>query len=453
MPIAPLIAGLVFGGLMLLGGPPLLVAGAFGVLALVAVLAKPVRGLLLFCLLAPFVPWSTITIGIRMTLSEALLALTWAGVLFQWLMGRLPPLVEGPTERRMRWFLTWSIVPLVAGQFMVHEDGNGPVNWVRWLLNVSTLFLVPLLTPTPALRQRMMDCLVVGFAAMLALSLGLFIKSPDARAMIPVLSALHYAHPEALDDIFSAMYNRMASPWVHPNSTGGALLLAVPLAMFYGLTRTGWRRALCMFVALGGSAGIVFSGSRGALLCLTVLLIWLAYRRVPWAGRTLLIGGVLSAAMLVAYPPAQERLASLFKGSQDASTGIRFDEYRNFHLAVERYPLGLGFKVETPATGSGLYGISNLWLNYWYKLGLPGMLLFIAVTVAWWREVRGLGDLARMNADNALRVGSVGALLAAMLTGFIDHYFSFTQVLIALFWLTMAISLQQSRPLPDPHRP
>ena len=48
----------------------------------------------------------------------------------------------------------------------------------------------------------------------------------------------------------------------------------------------------------------------------------------------------------------------------------------------------LGFKTDTPATGNGVFGISNLWLNYWYKLGLPGMLLFIGVTLAWWREVR-----------------------------------------------------------------
>ncbi|MGQ0599349.1 O-antigen ligase family protein [Aquabacterium sp.] len=450
--VLPVLAGLLFGTLMLLGGPPALVGALVAVLAAVAVLAKPVRGLLLFCLIAPFVPWTTVTIGIRMTVSEALLALTWAGVFMQWLMGRLPSWQAGPTERRMLWLMAWSVVPLVAGQFMVHEEGNGPVNWVRWLLNVSTLFLVPILTPTPALRQRMMDCLVIGFTAMLALSLGVFIKSPDARTMIPVLASLHYAHPEALMDIFSSMYNRMASPWVHPNSTGGVLLLGVPLAMFYGVSQKGWRRALSLFVALGGAAGIVFSGSRGALLCLTALVVWLAWRRVPMAGRALLIGAVLAATMLVAYPPARERLASLTQGSQDASTGVRFDEYRNFHRAVERYPLGLGFKVETPATGGGVYGISNLWLNYWYKLGLPGMLFFIAVTVAWWREVRLMGDLSKMKADQALHVGSVGAMLAALLTGFIDHYFSFTQVLIALFWLTMAISLQASRPLPQPAR-
>lgn len=447
--IGPVLIGLLCGALMLLGGPPLLLMAIVAVIAAVAVVAKPVRGLLLFCLLAPFVPWSTVTVGIRMTLSEALLALTWVGVFWQWLMGRLPPWQNGDTERRMLWLMAWTVVPLVAGQFTVQAEGNGPVNWLRWLLNVSTLFLVPILTPTKALQRRMMDCVVIGFAALLLLSLGMFIRSPDARAMIPVLSSLHYAHPEALEDIFSAMYNRMASPWVHPNSTGGALLLGVPLAMFYGLTQTGWRQALCLFVALAGSAGIVFSGSRGALLSLGALIVWLAYRRVPQAGSTLLIGGLLAATMLVAYPPAQERLMSLFGGSQDASTGIRFEEYAHFHLAVERYPLGLGFRAETPATGAGVYGISNLWLNYWYKLGLPGMLLFIALNRAWWREVRDLGDLSKMNKDNALRVGSVGAVMAALLTGFIDHYFSFTQVLIALFWMTMAISLQASRPSPS----
>lgn len=448
---APLLLGLLFGSLFVVGGLPIVVLGLVAVLVLVSVLARPVRGLLAFCVVAPFIPWTTVTLGIRMTVSEALLALTWAGVAWQWLMGRLPPLQRGPTERAMGWLMLWSLVPLVVGQWMVQGvEGNGPVNWVRWLLNLSTLFLVPLLTPLPEQRRQLMDCLLVGFAAMLALSLFYFLRTPDARVMIPVLASLKYAHPEAIQDIFSANYTRMASPWVHPNSTGGALLLGVPLAFFYGLTQRGWRRYLGFAVTLAGAAGIVFSGSRGALLCTAALVVWLAWRRVPGAGRTLLIGGLLSAVMLLAYPPAQERLLSLFQGSKDASTSVRFDEYRNFHRAVERYPLGLGFKVDPPPPGSDLFGISNLWLNYMYKLGAPAMLLFIAITVAWWREVRGMGDLSRMNTHNALRVGSVGAMLAALLTGFIDHYFSFTQVLMALFWLTMAISLQQSRPLPPP---
>ncbi len=441
-------------------GPVGAIAGALGLAVVAAILAQPFIGFLAFAVVAPAIPWTTVNLGIRVTLSEALLVLTWAGILWQALRGRASPATLGPTDKAMLRFMLWSVVPLLAGQVLVgpvpwvSADSNGPVNWVRWLFNLSTFFLVPLLLTTAARRRALLDALVIGFALLLALSLGTFIRSPDARAMIPLLADLRYAHPEAIQDIFVANYTRMASPWVHPNSTGGALLLAVPIAAFHGLAEGGWRRVLGLSVALAAAAGIVFSGSRGALLCMAWFVAWLAWRRVPGAGRAVLVGVALAATMLVVYEPARERLLSLGQGSQDASTSIRFDEYRNFHQAVERYPLGLGFQYDTPATGAGVYGISNLWLNYWYKLGLPGMLLFLWLTRAWWREVRGLGDLSRMRRDQALRVGTVGAVLAAMLTGFIDHYFSFTQVLIALFWLVFGLSLQQSRlALPAADRP
>ena len=91
--------------------------------------------------------------------------------------------------------------------------------------------------------------------------------------------------------------------------------------------------------------------------------------------------------LVLSYPPLQERLATIFS-PQNASTEVRFDEYRMFPKAVARYPLGIGFKVDPPVPGTDLLGISNLWLNFMYKVGLGGMLLFIAVTWRWWREAR-----------------------------------------------------------------
>lgn len=442
---------LLFGGLMLLGGAPLMMLAVAAVAFLVTIMVQPQRGLLLFCLVAPALPWMTLTLGIRITLSEALLAMTWLGVFWQWLIGRLPPLPRGPTERRMLWLMVWSVIPLVAGFFMVQVPGNAPVNWVRWLLNVSVLFLVPLLTPDQRSRERLLVCLLLGYLGLLAISLGMFVMHRDARSMIPLLTALKYARPDAIQDIFSADYTRMASPWVHPNSTGGALLLAAPVALFYALAHAGWQRALGLVVALGAAVGIVLSGSRGALLCLGLLVLGLAVKRVPYAGRALVIGALLAALAVSFYAPAQKRLASLFT-SNDVSTGVRLDEYAHFPANVARYPLGLGFKIDMPATSpeQRVYGISNLWLGYWFKLGLPGMLLFIAVTLAWWREVRGLGDLSRITSANAMRIGTVGAILAALSTGFIDHYFGFTQVLMALFWLVLAIGLQTARAAPRP---
>jgi hypothetical protein len=442
----PLLAGLIFGGLTLLAGPPvgILAAVAMGVAVFIA--SRPLRGLLLFCLLAPALPWMTITLGVRITTSEAILALTWLGVLMQWLGGKLPPLPTGQTERAMLRFMGWTIVPLIAGQFIAQGDGIGPVNWVRYLLNVSPLFLVPLLTPHARDRERMLLSLLLGFAGLLAISLGFFIKGRDPLEMVAFLATMQYAHPEAIVDILVSDPSRMASPWVHPNSTGGALLLAAPLGLFYAVMSRGWRRALGIFVALGSTGGIVLTGSRGALLALGLFVFWLARKKTPYAGRGLIASVFLAVSLIAIYPPAQQRFASLFS-SKDASTSVRFDEYMHFPANALHYPLGLGFKADTPASSpeKNIYGISNLWLNYWFRLGLPGMIFFIGVTLAWWREVRMPGPFAQVNAGNAMRIATTGTVLAALSTGFIDHYFSFTQVLISLFWLILAMGLQQAR--------
>lgn len=449
--------GLLGGALLLAGGPALAGLALVAIVFTAVVMSAPLRGLLLFALVAPVFPWTTLKLGVRITASEALLALTWLGVFYQFLTGRLRWPQGGP-ERGMAWLMAWSTVPLIAGQMMTTGEGVGPVNWVRWLLNGSLLFLVPILADDFRKRDRLIVCLLLGYLALLMLSLGVFVKTRDALAMMPILEKLKYAHPEALQDIFSADTSRMASPWVHPNATGGALLLGVPLALFYGIAHTGWRRALGLAVGLMGAAGIVFSGSRGALLCMGAIVVWLAAKRVPYAGRLLVLGALLAALMLTIYEPAQKRLLSLFS-RDDVSTGVRFEEYASFPKAIARYPLGVGFKTDPPPDPD-LMGISNLWLNYMYKLGAPAMLIFIGITVAWWRTVRRFGDVTHITPATAMRLGSAASIVAALATGPIDHYFSFTQVLLALFWLFMAISLQEARapsvpdadPAPDQRR-
>ncbi|WP_058087417.1 O-antigen ligase family protein [Aquabacterium parvum] len=444
--LLPVTLGALFAALMVLTTPVLTGIALVALASLLFVVSQPKRGFLLFCLLAPALPWMTISLGVRITTSEALLALTWLGVFWHWLTGTLPGIHFGPTERLVALFLGWTVVPLIVGQFIPEGDGIGPVNWVRYLLNVSPIALLPILAPTPREREQVILCLLLGFALLACISLGFFFAGRDARLMVPFLTKLQYAHPEVIADIFGADPGRMASPWVHPNSTGGAMLLAAPLGLFYGVANVGWRRALGWFVAVTSLAGIVFCGSRGALVAMGVIVIWLAFKRTPYALRGLAIAGVLAAVFVATYPPAQKRFASLFS-SNDVSTGVRFEEYKRFPENALRYPLGLGFKADTPASSpeKDVYGISNLWLNYWFKLGLPGMVLFILATRAWWREVRMPGRFERVDRSNAMRIATVGTVLAALSTGFIDHYFSFTQVLIALFWLVFALGLHYAR--------
>jgi hypothetical protein len=444
-------SGLLFGSLLLVltvGKALLALAAAVGA---VTILWRPLLGLLLFAAVATSVPYTTVNLGIRITVSEALLGLTWVAVGARLLVGQAA-LHWGATEKAVALLLLFSVVPFVTGQLAVAADGSGLVNWVRWLLNVSPLFLVPLLLDTTGKRHALLVMLLLGNLLMLGVSIVMFVKDRDAQTMLPLLEQLQYAHPEAVLDIFSANYTRMGSPWVHPNLTGGALALFLPLALFYGIGYRGWRRALGYSTCVLAAAGLLFSISRGALVSLALVLLWMAYRRVPYVGKIIAVGTVLSTALVLGYAPLQERLATMFS-AQNASTQVRADEYRKFPDAVAQYPLGIGFKVEPPVPQTDLLGISNLWLNYMYKLGALGMVLFIVCSATWWREVRPHGKVLAVNRDNALYLGTLGGLLAAFGTGLFDHYYSFTMVLVALFWLLLGMNLQQARALRPPPAP
>lgn len=439
------ICGLLFGGLLItLSASKMALAIGAAVLAF-TILWRPLLGLLLFAVVATLIPYTTVQLGIRITVSEALLGLTWVAVLWRLTTGEMK-WSWGKTEQRLLWLMLFSLIPFIVGQFAIQSDGNGMVNWVRWLLNLSLLFLVPILVSNQACRDRLIQMLLMGTLAMLLLSIAYFLKDRDASTFISVLEKLKYAHPEAVRDIFSANFSRMASPWVHPNLTGGVLVLFIPLAFFYALTQRGWRRMLGALVALLGTAGLFFSISRGAILSLALVLIWLSWLRAPFAGRIIGIGLMLGAGLVLFYAPLQERLLSTFSAT-NASTEVRMDEYRRFPEAVAQYPLGIGFKTDPPPPHTSLLGISNLWLNFVYKTGVVSMLLFIAVTTAWWSETRPGGSLARMNQEEAIWIGSGAGLRAALLTGLFDHYYSFTMVLIALFWMMMALNLQSARRL------
>lgn len=49
--------------------------------------------------------------------------------------------------------------------------------------------------------------------------------------------------------------------------------------------------------------------------------------------------------------------------------------------------------------------------------------------------------------DNAIWLGSLGGVLAALISGLFDHYFSFAVVMIGLFWLLVGINLLEARRL------
>ncbi len=441
--------GLLFGALALLLSPAKAFLAVIGLAGAVTILRFPFWGLLLFALIATFMPYSTVNLGIRSTVSEAILALTWGAVLWHNFLARLPDtpsLSRRPTDQMLLWLMLFSVFPFIVGQVTIHADTSGVANWLRWLLSLSAVFLCAKLLVDHKHRESLVIALLLGSLAMLMLSIAVFVHTRSAAGIAPILGLFNYANFDMLKFGLEAMSSRMGSPWMHPNAIGGIMALLLPLAFCFGMTEQGWKRALGLSVACLGAAALLLASSRGAMVSLALVLMWMATRRVPYTGRLLMIGAALTVALVMAYPPLQERLATIFS-SDNASTEVRFDEYRMFPQAVGSYPFGIGFKVDPPVPGTQLLGISNLWLNFIYKTGIVGMLFFVAVTVRWWREARPDSGPIRLTKDNALWLGTTAGILSALVSGLFDHYFSFAVVMVALFWLMVGINVLEARRL------
>ena len=166
------------------------------------------------------------------------------------------------------------------------------------------------------------------------------------------------------------------------------------------------------------------------------LLAVLKYRRlIPLA-----IGAGL---LLLLLPITQEYMARLLEGfaGQDLATQMRFGEYKDALILIERYPLfGVGF-TGTPDLDIYL-GVSMLYLIIAENMGVIGLAMFAAVMIGFfvmalsaWR--RGLTP--RME---ALLLGYTGAILGALVSGIFDHYwFNMTYPhMTVLFWLYVGMA-------------
>jgi hypothetical protein len=447
--LVAILFGALFGALALLLSPAKAFVAVIGLAGAMTILRFPLWGLLLFALVATFMPYSTVNLGIRTTVSEAILALTWGAVLWQRFLSRLPDsprFARRPTDQMLLWLMLFSALPFVVGQVVTHAESSGLANWLRWLLNLSGVFLAAKLLVEQKHRESLVIALLLGTLAMLVLSIAVFVRTRSGAGIAPILGLFNYANFDTLKFGLEAMSSRMGSPWTHPNAIGGIMALLLPLAFCYGMTEQGWKRGLGLSVACLGAAALLLASSRGAMVSLALVLLWMATRRVPYTGRLLMISAALTVALVIAYPPLQDRLATIFSAS-NASTEVRVDEYRLFPQAVAAYPLGIGFKVDPPVPGTQLLGISNLWLNYIYKIGIVGMLLFVAVTVRWWREARPEKGPIRLTKDNALWLGTTAGILSALVSGVFDHYFSFAVVMVALFWLMVGVNVLEARRL------
>lgn len=188
-----------------------------------------------------------------------------------------------------------------------------------------------------------------------------------------------------------------------------------------------------------GVVALYLTYSRSALLGLAsaiALLAVLKYRRlIPWM--------IVAALLILLLPVTQgyvERLLEGFSG-QDLATQMRFGEYKDALILIERYPLfGVGF-TGTPDMDIYL-GVSMLYLIIAENMGVIGLAIFLAVMVGFfvmalraWRR-----DLSP--SLEPILLGFMGAILGALVSGIFDHYwFNMTYPhMTVLFWLYVGMA-------------
>ena len=227
---------------------------------------------------------------------------------------------------------------------------------------------------------------------------------------------------------------------VDPNVLGGMMILVAALLVPQLVAgRPIFPRWLTLVMLATAALALYLTYSRSAWLGLAsavALLAVLKYRRlIPLA-----IGAGL---LLLLLPITQEYMARLLEGfaGQDLATQMRFGEYKDALILIERYPLfGVGF-TGTPDLDIYL-GVSMLYLIIAENMGVIGLAMFAAVMIGFfvmalraWR--RGLTP--RME---ALLLGYTGAILGALVSGIFDHYwFNMTYPhMTVLFWLYVGMA-------------
>jgi O-antigen ligase len=224
----------------------------------------------------------------------------------------------------------------------------------------------------------------------------------------------------------------------NPNDLALMLCLALPLTVALALhtTRTLFRFALWGVTGLSVIA-IVMTFSRGAFVTLLLEVFLLATlhsrRRSALIGLAIVV--CLGVGLFLAPSGYSDRLETILSVESDP-TGSSQQRWADIVAAAEysaRHPIvGAGIGQSTlalnEARGALWVAVHNVYLIYSMDLGLPGLVLFIALLVACYRTARRVENLTYPRAAElrsmamAVRISLAGFALAALFYPIAYHF-------------------------------
>ncbi len=227
----------------------------------------------------------------------------------------------------------------------------------------------------------------------------------------------------------TVLYGRATGLTTHPNDLGGltsiAFVPALVLASRHGIRLR--RRALSYLFVLLVAAGLVLSGSVGALLAAVVAtFVWLTFQRISLNSVLVIsaVGLCVVATMGVqtmrgAPTPLQrfDKVTASGNTSGSGSLGDRISTYRIAVREIKEHPfVGVGLDLVSITRPSGLVSyandVHNIVIGTWYKTGLIGLAGMFIALLAVFRTAWATMSSARSQNEEMIAVGLLSAVVA-----------------------------------------
>jgi O-antigen ligase len=424
---ATLLAGVALIALFVgIAGPLIALAAAAALLAVALILNDTRWGYVALCGVVFALPFASLpfSIGFKPTFLDLALGALFFVWLFKLVIGQQSEFVVSPIGLLVALFAVMAVFSFALG--LTHSPASSFLlrRFLEILLGVSLYFVAINTVRTYAeLRWVTRWVMLGGFAAALIAIAFYVIPREWTIAVLDRLARFDYPGGEGAlrfieDDPAGTM--RAIGTAVDPNVLGGMMILASALLLPQVAAKdTVFPRWIIVGMLGAAVLALYLTYSRSALLGLVAaggLLAVLKYRRlIPVA--------LMAGALLLFLPVTQEYVARLLEGfaGQDLATQMRFGEYKDALILIERYPIfGVGF-TGTPDLDIYL-GVSMLYLIVPQNMGLVGLAIFLATFAAFfvwmfrtWRRCRHPGV-------EAILLGYTGAVLGALVSGVFDHY-------------------------------
>jgi putative inorganic carbon (hco3(-)) transporter len=220
-----------------------------------------------------------------------------------------------------------------------------------------------------------------------------------------------------------------------------------PLALFFlagvkpYLSRG--RYWLVALLPLTAAASLITASSRGALLGLGAVLIWLVLRNPKNIKG--FIGAVLLAGAVWYMVPEKQKLRFQDMGEDDTSVS-RLTYWAHAREIMQEYPvLGIGYANWLPyyllhydRQGQMVH---NIFYQAGAELGFTGLGVFIAMILATFYTNRKTRRLARQLPDGGRFLASMASGLDGALVGFLVTGYFITVLYYPFFWINLAMTV------------